>query len=160
MDSDLMGSSGLKITSNQADLLAKKAPCFEHRHVGNGFFSPALRQDSHFLAIPGITAKPGADQTCLWPSPDQGEITPFHGSSLQLADQIDLGGDGFGRHHQATGFPVQPMDNPGPRHLGGLGGMKKKSIGQCPIRMAGCGVHHQARRLIHHNDVLILKHDR
>ena len=80
--------------------------------------------------------------------------------SWATSDRQRLGGPGH--HQQAGGAPVQPVHDaraqrvpvPGQRRQVRVAGQQPG--GQGAVGPAGAGVHHQARRLVHHHELAVL----
>ena len=68
-------------------------------------------------------------------------------------------GQGPGHHHQAGGVLVQPVHDAGARQFGQLRVVVQQGVEQGAGGVARAGVHHQAGRLVEHQQVLVLVHD-
>jgi hypothetical protein len=77
---------------------------------------------------------------------------------LKLAYQFCLRFQGLSHHHESSGVAVEPMDDAGSRKVSQVRKVRQQSIEQGPTWVAGCGMHHEARGLIDHQQICILKH--
>ena len=67
----------------------------------------------------------------------------------------------LGDQDQARGIPIQAMDDTGPVVVAGsqFGAVGQHGIDQRASRMPRCGVDHHPRRLVHHQQSLVLVHN-
>ena len=86
-------------------------------------------------------------------------VLPGDVATLQRLDQMSLGRNGLGDHHQPRGVLVQTMDDTSPRHLGNFRVPVQQGIEHGAIRGSSPRVDDQAGRFIDHQDVVIFVDD-
>ena len=78
---------------------------------------------------------------------------------MQLGDQFGLCLNGLGHHHQTGGVLVQAMHDTGARDIDDVRHVVQQGVEQGAIGMASSRVHHQARRLVDDQDVVVFVDD-
>lgn len=139
-----------------------------HMGVGTETLEHAIMADRllaalhyrHALALLAVTTDGGVDLATGGDDPDHDAfIDPADAAALQLCDQLCLRLDGLGHHHQAGGVLVQAMDDAGTRHIDNVRYVVQQGVEQRAVGMASSRVHHQARRLVDHQDVIVFIDD-
>ncbi len=155
MHPDLMGAAGFK----PAAQLRPAGPVSDREIIGLGRFS--ARDDGHARAVHRMAADRGFHRAraCHGTVYD-GNVVASNRSCLQLAHQIDLGGNGFGDDEKSAGILVETMHDARPRHPGQRRGMAQKRIEQGAAPVAAAGMDHQAGRLVDYENVRVLEQDR
>jgi hypothetical protein len=67
--------------------------------------------------------------------------------------------NGLGHHHQTGGVLVQAVHDTGARHIDDVRHVVQQGVEQGAISVTGSRVHHQARRLVDHQDVVVFIDD-
>lgn len=151
---DLVRAAGLQLDPG----VGVGAEPLQHAVVADGLL--ATGHHAHALALLGAAADgrvdlaTGGDHT-----DDDGLIDAADGPGLQLGDQLGVGLEGLGHHHQAGGVLVEAMHDAGPGHVGQVGGMVQQGVEQGAVHVAGRRVHHQAGGLVQHQQVVVLVDD-
>ena len=96
-------------------------------------------------------------------APDHGQIMPVDAPGGEIGRQGLMGGIVLGRHQQAAGVLVQPVDDPrpalAPDAREGLPAMGDQGIDQGLVRIAGGGMDDHPRRLVDDDEILVLIDD-
>ena len=99
-------------------------------------------------------------------APDEGEIAALQlafGLVGELRRERAVGLVGLGHHHQAGGVLVEPVHDAGPLDAAdaaeAVAAMGDQRIDQRALRVAGGRMHHQACRLVDHDERVVLVDD-
>jgi hypothetical protein len=111
---------------------------FHHRHLGS-----LRRVPTHRRVYDAVTFDLAQRQ---------GQVMPLDAARLQLAHQIGLRRKRLCHHQQAAGVLVQAMHDAGARNIGQGRRVMQQSIQQGTGRLAVARMHHQAGRLVDHDD--------
>jgi hypothetical protein len=128
--------------------------------VGDGL-AAAPADHGHALPVAPVAAD-GAGERARGPGPApprQRQVDAAQGAVLQLGGQGLVGARGAGDHQQAAGVAVQPVDDPRPQGVAGVGQLQaavRQGVDQGAVGMAGRGVDHQAHGLGDHQQVGVL----
>ena len=87
---------------------------------------------------------------------DDSEILPPDVAGLQGGDKPGVRRQVARHHHQAAGFLVEAVHNTGARQCRQVRGVIQQRIQQRPVRIARRGMHHQPRRFVNDQQVVIL----
>ena len=90
---------------------------------------------------------------------NDGFVDAAHRACLQLGDQVGMGLQGLGHHHESGGVLVQAMDDAGTRHAVQRGYVVQQGIEQGAVGMAGGRMHHQPGGLVEHQQVIVFVDD-
>ena len=162
VDPDLVGAPGFQPAFDQRSEGAfGGAEFFQHRITCRRPLA-AGAQHRHALAVEWAAPDLAFDQAggVTRRSPYDGVIGALDGVIGELLGQARHGPFGLGRHQQARGVLVQPVDDAGARfaadgqHLGAA--MGDQCIDQGAVGIAGGGMHHQPRRFVDHDQFLVL----
>jgi hypothetical protein len=157
MHSDLMGSAGVQLETQQIDHIESG------NHEGVGAGGAAMGYDSHALSILGVSCHRSLDdqRTGVEVSPGQRGIGPANPSGGNRSPQSPVGQISLRDQHQTGGITIQPVNDAGPAlgasGQGGAPGDQRVDQGVVPV--AWGRMHHQARRLVDHGQVLVFKDD-
>ena len=159
VNADLVGASGEKFELQKAGA-GPGADDFPVRAGG-----AALGPHRHFLAMDGVPADralPGSDLS-LGASENQGEVGLLGFPVLELAAEFPVGGVRLGRHEDAGGFQVQPVDDAGAvgSASGGelAGAVVEQGGGQGARGATGTRVDGQTGRFVQNDDIGVLVQD-
>ena len=82
-----------------------------------------------------------------------------HRARLQLTHERRVRGQGFRDDHEAARVLVEPVHDAGARHACKLRRVMEERVGERPGPIAGAGVDDEARRLVHHDQRIVLGDD-
>ena len=151
---DLVGTAGLELDPH----VGMRTKPLEHPIVAHGRLAAIHHRHA-------LTLLPVAADGCINGSASgnhthhDGLVDAADGASLELFDQLGLRLESLGHHHQAGGVLVQAMHDTGTRNVDQIGYAVQQCIEQGTVLMAGRRMHHQPRRLVQHQDLLILVDD-
>lgn len=153
MQANLVRAPGLEFDAE----VGMGAETLEHAIMGNR--RAAVLAHGHAQAVASMPADRLIDRTASrHHSHAQCEVFSGYRARGELAGQGCVRFD-RARHHQKTaGVLVQSMDDAGARHRGQRGVHAQQGILQGVMRIAGSGVHHQSRRLVHHQHLAVFIH--
>ena len=89
----------------------------------------------------------------------QRQVLTLHGACFQLAHQRSLRDECLGHCQQTAGVLVYPMHNTGARHCFKLRRVMQQCIEQSAFPVTAARMHHQADRLVDHQQRIIFKND-
>jgi hypothetical protein len=89
----------------------------------------------------------------------QREVVPLHRARLHLAHQVGLRRQRLRHHQQAAGVLVEAMHDAGAGNAGQLRRMVQQRVEQGARGIAVARMHHQAGRLVDHDQRFVLEHD-
>ena len=133
--------------------------------MGDGVASLAFGQDGHQHAVPRVAADVGGDGALvlLHDAPHQGTVAATGGLQQELVAQGGLGIGRFGHDQQAGRVLVDAVDEAHVRVVGIVAGIVLQvpgdGVDQRAVPVAVAGMHHEARRLVDHQHVVVLIDD-
>jgi hypothetical protein len=109
VDSNLVGSAGFEAAGNEG-AVGEVGDVFD---VSDGWF--AVHIDGHLLAVRLIARHGRIDGEffAIDVSGDDGKVATLGSFPFDLGGERDVGGVGFGNHHESGGFSVEAMDDSG-----------------------------------------------
>jgi hypothetical protein len=154
MHPDLMGTPGF-----QAKVHPTVVP-LGRQHLPMGHCRSPGRNHRHFLPLLGMPSDGSVDRAGdVGQSPvNQTQVFPSHAPSLDLLLQMLLRPSGFGHHHHPGCVLIQTMDNARTlfvRHRQEIGTVGQQGIDQRTVPMTGRWMHHQPRRFVEDQQLLI-----
>ena len=90
----------------------------------------------------------------------QRQVLARHGAGLQLAHEGRLHGQRLRDDQEAAGVLVEAVDDAGARHAGELRRVMQERIQQRAVPVAAARVHDETRRLVDHEQCVVLVDDR
>ncbi|MBV9488176.1 MAG: hypothetical protein JO069_00435 [Verrucomicrobia bacterium] len=159
MNADLVRSPGPELAVDQA---AHGQPLSEGKRRPGG---PAARRDGHLLALYRVAADRGRaiDRRSFKHAAADPEVPFDHLAPGKLAAQLKVNRIGLRDHQTAGGVFVQPVHDARSRlaaHPAQWPRPSQQSVDERARREARSRVNRHARRLVHHQQVLILVDDR
>ncbi len=126
--------------------------------VGDGFAS--ARHHRHARAFERMPADGALQPPAAYRlAEDDRLVFPLYRTLGDELDQSLMRWKILGHQHQPRGVLIQPVHNAAARNFGQIGAMVQQGVDQGPGRISGSGVDHQAGRLIHHHQGLVLVDD-
>src|SRR3990170_445112 len=160
VDANLVGP-----TRFQAELHEGKGSIRLDAPVMSHCIAPALGEHRHLFPVHRVPPYLRDDRTARSRrlSQDDAVVAPIHHPVRgELCREVRVHLVGLGYHEDPGGIPVEAVNDPRPHHAADAGepiGTGQKDVHERPARMPGGGVHHHPGRLLHHDQVLILKQD-
>ena len=160
VNANLMGASAVQSALHQTDSTAR----LQHVVIGSRGPSTA-RIHRHFLAMHPMPSDRGIDRAAgTFEGPgDQREIDFRNLTFGKLPGEFLMRRVIFGRDHGAAGFLIEAMNNSGPllsADPGKAGAMMEQGVDQRVRLVSGAGMHDEARRLIEHEQIVVLEKNR
>ena len=131
-------------------------------HVAGPRLASAPIRHGHPLAVCWVAGDGGTDFPTVAGglAADNGKINFVHGPACELIREGGVSGVILRHHQAAAGFLVEPMDDARPRDAADAaeltGAMMQQRVDQRVLLMAGRRMHDQTRRLVEHQQVLVL----
>ena len=151
---DLVGTAGFEFDPH----MRVRAEAFEYAIVADRRLAAVGHR--HALAHAAVTADRRVDLATGGDHPDHDALVDAADRALlQLVDQVGLGLQGLGHHHQAGGVFVQAMHDTGTRHVDDVRHVVQQGIEQGAVGMARRRVDHQPGRLVDHQDLVVFVDD-
>src|SRR6185312_10952286 len=126
---------------------------------------PARGKNRHFLAVaraaPDVAGNLARERARH--APDDRPIKSAYPARRESGREAGMGVGGLGDHHQPARILVETMDDPRPLHAADAGktvaAMRKKGVDESPIEISRGRMDDEARRLIEHDEIVILVAD-
>ena len=151
---NLVGTAGFELDPH----VSVRPETLEHTVVADCWLATVC--DSHALAHAAVATDGGVD---LATGSDHAHHDAFVDTAdralLQLVHQVGLRLQGLGHDHQTGGVLVQAVDDAGTWHVDDVGHVMQQGVEQGTAGMAGSRVHHQARRLVDDQDLIVFIDD-
>ena len=154
MHADLVGAPGFQLDLD----VGMGAEAVDHAIVTDRLL--AAGHYRHLLALSAVPGNRLVDlATGRHHAGDHTLVFATDRACLQLGHQIGLRLDGFGDNHQAGGVFIQTMNDTCTRDLGQLRAMVQQRVQQRAVLVSCRRVHHQARRLVDHQQGAVFIQD-
>ena len=161
VNADLMGAPGLQPAFHQACPAVDRP---QHPVVGDRF-PAASGDDGHLFPVLRISADISGDRA--FPRrrrpPAHRLVRALQGMLGELTREGGVGGIVLRRHQQSRRILVDPVDDPRPGDPADsrqrIAAMGQQRVDQRPVRIARRRMHHEARRLVHDDQVFVLEDD-
>jgi len=130
----------------------------QHTVVADGLL--AAFHHRHTLALLAVTTDRRIDLATRHHDADHDALVdPADAAALQLCNQLRLGLNGLGHHHQAGRVLVQAVYDAAARDIDDVRHMVQQSIEQSAISVPGRRVNHQACGFVDDQDVVVFIDD-
>ena len=151
---NLVGTTGFQLHPH----VGVGAKTLKHTVVADSLF--AAFHHRHALALLAVATNRGIDfATGGYHADHDAFVDPADAAALQLCDQLRLRLNGLGHHHKAGGVLVQAVHDTRTRHIDNVRHVVQQGVEQGAIGMTGSRMHHQARRLVDHQDIVVFIDD-
>lgn len=152
MDPDLMCAAGLEPNGEQCvGVEPLQDPVVGHCRAPS-------RNHGHPGALQRMAPNGGIDcSTRNQYTLDQGLVLPVDAAPLELIHKRLVGRQRLGHHQESAGILVEPVHDSGPRYQGELREAMQEGVLQGAVRISGGRMHHQSRRLVDHEKLIVLE---
>ncbi len=152
MHADLVGTAGFQAALQRG----VRTEALAQAVMGDRFL--AVLAHRHLQAVARVAVDRGIGGTAGHQrAHHDGQVLAMHVACGQLFDQRGLRFQGLGHHHHAAGVLVQAVHDASARQHRHRRIAEQQGVDQSAAMVAGTRVHHQAHRLVDHQQVLVLE---